>query len=280
MSDRRFARMAEGIAHLDAPAPGSAQRVPGDWRQVRAPLVDLWVTPGGARDRQLLAGTRFCVLTGRESWSYGFDGDDGYCGWVHTGALGAPVTPTHWVTATASHAFPAPDIKHPGAHGLPHGARLAVGGVEGRFCETDQGFVPTAHLRRLGEWSVDPVGVARQFLGAPYLWGGNSAAGIDCSGLVQAAFRACGRACPPDGDLQMRMLGVDVAPGREQAGDLVFWAGHVALISATGRVIHANATHMAVVEEDLSAVEARAEGPVLRRLRPTAGLTTAPVSGP
>lgn len=267
MSDRRFARVAAGVAHLEAPEPGDARRVPGEWRAVRAGLADLWALPGGPRERQLLAGTRFCALVTREGWTYGFDGDDGYCGWLDAATLRDPVEVTHRVSALASHAYPEPDIKHPGARALPMGARLAVIAVEGRFARTDQGFVPASHLRALGDEPGDPVAVARMFLGVPYLWGGNSAAGIDCSGLVQVARRACGLACPPDGDLQQRMDGQDVAPGDEAPGDLLFWAGHVAMVSAKGRVIHANATHMAVVEEDMAAVEARAEGPVLRRLR-------------
>lgn len=267
MSDRRFARAAAGVAHLQAPEPGDARQVAGEWRMVRDGLADLWAEPGGPRERQLLAGTRFCALVTQGNWTYGFDGDDGYCGWLAKAALGEPVTPSHWVAATASHAYPLPDIKHPGARALPMGARLVVTAIEGRFAQTDQGFVPAAHLRALGDWPGDAVEVARGFLGVPYLWGGNSSGGIDCSGLVQVARRACGLPCPPDGDLQQRMAGQDVTPGDEAPGDLLFWAGHVAMVSAQGRLIHANATHMAVVEEDQAAVEARAAGPVLRRLR-------------
>lgn len=262
MTDRRFARAARGVAHA-----GVGGGVAGVWHRIGAPLADLWAAPGGPLDRQLLAGTRFCVIVEEGGFSYGFDADDGYCGWVADTALRPDAPVTHWVASLGTHAYGAPDIKHPGAVPLPMGARLAVTDAEGRFARTDLGFVPAAHLRALGDWLDDPVAVARGFLGVPYLWGGNSRQGIDCSGLVQVARRSCGLPCPPDGDLQSAMPGLDVPEGQEAAGDLVFWKGHVAMVTGPGRVIHANATHMAVTEEDLAVVAARAEGPVIRRLR-------------
>lgn len=264
MTDRRFARIADGVAHVSR--GGTAE---GSWWRVAAPLADLMATPEGPRERQLIAGTRFCVIAARRQWSYGFDADDGYCGWVEGRLLLRDATITHWVASPGTHAYGAPDIKHPMALLLPLGARLVVTGNEGRFVASDLGFVPAEHVRVLGDWLDNPVAVARRFLGAPYLWGGNSRAGIDCSGLVQIARRVCGLPCPADGDLQAQMPGEEIAPGAEAPGDLIFWKGHVAMISAPGFVIHANATHMAVIEEPLSVVEARADGPVIRRLRPS-----------
>lgn len=269
MTDRRYLRAAGGVAHdsLKGALEG-VLFVPGRWQRVTAPLADLCATPGGARDRQMLLGTRFCVVTECDGHAFGFDDDEGYCGWIAEDALGEDAPVSHWVSAPATHLYPAPDIKKRERMALSLGARLQVTGEVGRFAVTPGGYVPARHLRALGDWRSDPVAVARDFLGTPYLWGGNSRDGIDCSGLVQAVFRALGRDCPGDSDLQALMAGAEVVPGAEQAGDLIFWASHVGMVSAPGRLIHANAHHMAVTEEDLDAVLARAEEPVLRRLRP------------
>ena len=153
---------------------------------------------------------------------------------------------------------------------LSHGARVTVTGEAGRFAETPLGFVPRVHLAPLERPEADPVAVAERFLGAPYLWGGNSAFGIDCSGLVQAALAACGIACPGDTDMQ-ESLG-DAAQGAPRRGDLLFWKGHVALVRDAETLIHANAHHMAVTVEEIAAVTDRiaaaGEGPVTAHRRP------------
>jgi len=272
--DRRFLRMAQGVAHDSLRGQVEAARfVAGDWRRVAAPLADLCAASDGPRDRQLPLGTRFCALTedGTGTWVFGFTEQDGYCGWLAAGALATDHPVTHWVAALASHLYPAAQVKSRALAGLPMLARVQVTGTSGSFARTPAGFVPAVHLRPLGDGLDDPVAVARRFLGVPYLWGGNGPSGIDCSGLVQAARRACGLACPADSDLQRAMPGAEVAPGDERPGDLVFWTGHVALVSAPGMILHANAHHMAVAEEPLAEAEARiaAKGdPVLRRLRP------------
>lgn len=271
MKDRRFHKAAAGIAHVSLRGQiDGVTFTDGEWRQVTAPLADLWALPDGTRERQLVGGTLFCVLVVRDGRAFGFDAQDGYCGWVDEGALTDPQSATHWVASPGTHLYSVPDIKQRERAELPLNARVHGVGTEGDFLVTPDGYVPARHVRAMGDWLPDPVAVARGLLGAPYLWGGNSRAGIDCSGLVQAARRACGLACPPDGDLQCAMEGEDIAPGREQAGDLIFWQGHVGMVAEPGRLIHANAHHMAVVEEDLGEAIARiaAKGArVVRRLR-------------
>lgn len=272
MTDRRFLRAAAGVAHVSLRgAMAGARLTEGVRHRLAAPLTDLCAAPDGARDRQLPLGTGFRLLVVQGGWAFGFAEDDGYCGWLPEAALGPDHPVSHRIAAPASHLYPAPEVRSRALHALPHGALLGVAGAEGAFARTAQGWVPLPHLRPLAERAADPVAVARGFLGVPYLWGGNSAAGIDCSGLVQAAFRACGRPCPADSDLQRAMPGPEVPPGAERPGDLIFWRGHVALVSAPGMILHANAHHMAVAEEPLAQAEARiaaAGSPVLRRLRP------------
>ena len=271
MSDRRFHRANDRVAHTSlGDAPGGHKVVAGHWQRVGAPLADLCAAPGGARDRQLLHGTRFRVLERRGDHAFGFDADDGYCGWLEAALLAGDHPVTHRITAPATHCYSLADIKSSERFGLSLGARVQVLGAEGAFARTPHGHVPARHLGALDAPMQSPVAVARLFLGTPYLWGGNSSSGIDCSGLVQIARRACGLPCPPDSDLQAAMPGVPVAAGHEAPGDLVFWKGHVALIGAPGRIIHANAWHMAVVEEELAVAEARIAadgGPVVLRLR-------------
>ncbi len=170
----------------------------------------------------------------------------------------------------ATHAYAAEDFKSPDLAHLPFGARVTVTDERRKFYETDAGFVPKKHLRGLDRPMSDPVTVAQLHFGVPYLWGGNSSLGLDCSGLVSAGLRACGIICPADSDMQRDALGSDVA-GPFQRGDLVFWKGHVGLMVDPDTLIHANAHHMATVYEPIESailrIEAQGDGPVIATKR-------------
>ncbi len=258
MNDRRFRPVWRGVAHDSLRGKVEGVRFTAGHRyRIATPLADLCAAPGGPLDRQLLTGAPFRALVWQGAAVFGFHEHDGYCGWVTARALGPDGDWTHWLAVPASHLYPAPDIKSPPRMPLYMGARLRVTGQDGALARTPGGWVPAAHLAVRDETQADPIAVARRFLGAPYLWGGNSWGGIDCSGLVQMAFLACGLDCPADSDLQRAMSGAVVAAGDERPRDLAFWPGHVALVSGPDSVIHANAHHMAVVEEPLSEVALR-----------------------
>ena len=241
--------------------------------QVAVPLADLLDAPFGKRDRQVILGEALLLIDRQEGWCFVQAAKDGYCGWLAEAAVaGGAADPTHWLAAPASHLYSAPKVQAPERAALTLGARVQVLAVEGAFARTPQGYVPEVHLRPLGDWQADPVTVAESLLGTPYLWGGNSRAGIDCSGLVQAALTACGLPCPGDSDLQ-RALGAEIAGDAPlRRGDLLFWRGHVAMVVDDRRLIHANGHHMAVQYEGIAACIARiAEqggGPVAARRRP------------
>lgn len=257
--DRRFTPLWGQIAHESLRGRIVGVRfTEGTRYRIAAPLADLRAAPGGARERQLLTGAAFRALYWQGSGVYGFHEADGYCGWVEATALGREgPEASHFLAVPASHLYPAPSIKAPPRAPLYLGARLAVSGTENGFARCEAGWVPRRHLRQLGERLDDPVTVARGFLGTPYLWGGNSHAGIDCSGLVQVARLACALPCPADSDLQRAMPGQTVAADAALPGDLAFWPDHVGMISKAGQIIHANAHHMAVVEEPFDEAAAR-----------------------
>jgi len=243
----------------------------GEPATVTRPLADLLAHPGGARDRQLLMGDAVTVIDLADDHAFVQSAKDGYCGWVAAKAIGPASTATHWVSARSSHLYSAPKVQAPETAALPHGASVTVLASHGSFAETPFGFVPVAHLRLMEDRPADPVRIAEAFLGAPYLWGGNSAAGIDCSGLVQASMLACGLPCPGDSD-QQQALGQalqDKAP--LQRGDLLFWKGHVAWVADKRRILHANGHTMNVCFEPIasaiSRILAQNGGPVIARRR-------------
>lgn len=221
-------------------------------RHVARPLVDLCRSPDGARDRQLRLGAQVQEIEAQDGWSFVRHDADGYVGYVPSAALGVPRALTHRISARASHLYTAPKVQAPERTALPFDARVQVTSIEGDFARTPDGYIPTQHLRHLDDPFKDAIDLAEMFLGVPYLWGGNSIWGLDCSGLVQQCCAACGIACPGDADLQQASLGQElprVTP--PQRGDAIFWRGHVALVYDAEHLIHANGTSMDVTIEPM-----------------------------
>jgi cell wall-associated NlpC family hydrolase len=197
-----------------------------------------------------------------EGWAWGQLAADSYVGWLPSASLAPPgAPPTHKVASLRTFAFPGPSIKLPPVEACPFGAQLAIARVEDRMAVTQSGFyVPAVHLKPVGDNETDFVAVAERFLGAPYLWGGKTALGLDCSGLVQIALAACGVACPRDSDMQESALGIavgDTSYSQFKRGDLIFWQGHVAIVRDAATLLHANAFHMAVASEPIAEAVAR-----------------------
>jgi hypothetical protein len=247
--------------------------VEGVPHSVTAPVLDLRRSPsrGTGVDTQLLRGEEFTVYETRgDGLAWGQADLDGYVGYVDAAGLGPHQAAGSHVRALWSHVYSEPDVKSKPLAELPFMARIAVAGTKGAFARLrDGGWVPRRHLEIVpGDFTAQ----AARFLGAPYLWGGRSARGLDCSSLIQLALAATGVAAPRDADMQQDALGEalegDAPPER---GDLIFWRGHVAIVIAPDTIIHANANAMAVSLEPLDAairrIEAAGEGPVTARRR-------------
>jgi Bacterial dipeptidyl-peptidase Sh3 domain/NlpC/P60 family len=232
-------------------------------------------SPDAPLDTEALKGERVTVYETEEGWAHGRLETDGYVGYLPASALCPPgPAPTHKVAALRTLVFPGPSIKLPPLEALPLGGRLAVARIDGPFAITASGgYVPARHLASLDVMESDFVAVAERFLGTPYLWGGKTSLGLDCSGLVQVALAACGIASPRDSDAQEHALGKPLASATDlselRRGDLLFWKGHVAIVRDEAALIHANAFHMAVVIEPIvEAIERiRAAGSEVTSLR-------------
>ena len=269
--DRRTTAATPRIAHISLKGQIEApQYTEGEKRRIAMPLVDLLRAPGGARDRQLLLGEGFTVIDHQDGYAFGFASKDGYCGWLPEAAIGEGPKPTHWVATPGTHLYPEPRVQAREIAALSMGAQVAVIAQGAKFTETTQGFVPTPHLLPISQHHKDPATVAEGFLGVPYLWGGNSRAGIDCSGVVQGALLACGIKAPGDSDMQ-QSLGHEIPEAEAlRRGDLLFWKGHVALVVDETRLIHANGHSMSVAYEGIAACIARilaAEGAAVSHRR-------------
>jgi cell wall-associated NlpC family hydrolase len=229
---------------------------------------------------ELLWGEAFDLFDIAGDWALGRSVADRYTGWVPAAALdsdvAAPAGPR--VTARSAPLFALADIKAPVLADLPFGARLSGVAGDRFFAVAGGGFV---HNRHLGIGMAQPgalpealLDAARHFTGAPYVWGGRTPLGVDCSGLVQAALAACGISAPRDTDQQLAAIGIGVSFDDRLAGDLVYFPGHVGILASGDRLFHANAHWMTTVEEPLDDVIGRlsaagVDAPVTGVRRPT-----------
>jgi cell wall-associated NlpC family hydrolase len=220
-------------------------------------------SPDAELATQALKGERATIYDRNgEGWAWGQLNSDGYVGWLPDRALAKPSgQPTHKVTAIRTFAFPGPSIKLPPVTSLLMGTTIIVTRHDGAFAVTREGwYLPLPHVGNIDDHADDFVAVAERFVGTPYLWGGKSSLGIDCSGLVQVSLNAAGTGCPRDSDMQQDGLGraLDLAETKKlQRGDLIFWKGHVAIARDANTIIHANAHHMATAIETTNDAIAR-----------------------
>lgn len=242
--------------------------ITGEPRQVTADTASLRRGAGDdyALDSELLFGERVILFEERDGWGWCQSVRDQYVGYVPLAALGG-VGPaaTHRVSVLCSHVYPEPDIKLPPRAALKMNALVSISETKDRFAVlVDQGgYVFSNHLGTVEGAAGDFVSVAESFMGSPYLWGGRSNDGLDCSALVQLSLHAIGKNCPRDSDMQARSLGAALVAdeGFEnlQRGDLIFWKGHVGIMKDARTLLHATAHYMRVVSEPLV--------PTIRRIK-------------
>ncbi|MEH6359327.1 MAG: NlpC/P60 family protein [Amylibacter sp.] len=227
--------------------------------RIKTPIANLLDDAGGALGRQLLFGEGFHISKIRNGWAEGYRHSDGYKGYVALEALADWIEPTNRVSNLGAHVYPAPDIKTVPVMHLPYQADVTIVGEDGPFTElAGGGFVHKQQLENLTDLEPDYVCTAERFMGTPYLWGGNSQYGIDCSGLISAGLKGAGYKCAADSADQEATLGVLLNDENAlQRGDLIFWKGHVGFMASSTLLLHANAYHMKVVDEPLAQAETR-----------------------
>lgn len=243
---------------VDAPRYAS-----GELRQVVGSIAPIRIVPrfDAPLLTQALFGELATVYDMAGGWAWVQLENDGYVGYIPADNLSAIIEePTHWVYALGTFVYPVPDLKRPPITRLSYSSKLSVIGREGRFAELSRGgFVFAGHLKPFEERATDFIAQAERFMGMPYLWGGRSGIGIDCSGLVQLSMQAMGMSCPRDTDMQENEVGEKLGGngiGQIKRGDLIFWRGHVGIAQSQDTIVHASGHQMEVVSETAkSAIE-------------------------
>ncbi|MFM8747096.1 MAG: C40 family peptidase [Aestuariivirga sp.] len=226
---------------------------------------------------QALLGEAVKLFDEREGWAWVQLARDGYVGYVKCNALAAPgLAPSHRVAVPSTFVYPAANLKSQPAQAVPLNAEVTVLDEVGAFSRLSDGrFVFSRHLKPAGVFEPDFVAVAEQFRHVPYLWGGKSVQGLDCSGLVQLSLEAAGAAAPRDSDMQEAALGTPIPRDDFETlrrGDLIFWDGHVGIMTDAKTLLHANGHHMMAVAEPL----AEAADRIARRYGPVSGVRRLP----
>lgn len=269
MLDRRLHAYRSDLADARLKGRVEAQHyVEGRPAMVAAPVANVHSAPSvtAGMDTQLLHGDAVLVFESKDGWSWIQAERDGYVGYVVDTMLGSPgPAPTHVVSAPRSFVYPEPELKTPPIAAYSMGARITVvGEAEKRstryFLLSSGGAMIAKHLRPINEHASDFVSVAEQFVHTPYLWGGASGFGIDCSGLVQLSLFMAGQRVSRDTDMQAKEIGRAIDPRATlRRGDLVFWRGHVAIMTDGENIIHASGHGMIVEREPLAAAIQRIE---------------------
>ncbi|WP_419739450.1 NlpC/P60 family protein [Ruegeria sp.] len=275
MTDRRLLPFNGRFAHSSLKGQVEAEVfTDGEPFRIQRFVEDILDEPNGTRQCQMVPGEVFVILDKTDNSLFGYREKDGYVGWIRPGIQKRPIEPTHRVCVPKAVSLEHPDVtKNANERILPFGTLVeywprrdpdrenAIRST-GWVCVKEEGYVPTARyiretqLAELDWVASDPVTVAEQFLATPYLYGGDTGLGIDCSGLVQIAYQSCGMACPRDSDMQSRFFRPISKPGLRR-GDLVFWKGHVGMMLDKDTLLHSNAYHMAVAKEPLEEAIAR-----------------------